>query len=513
VNETGGSAEVPSSAGAETAPPVLEVRGLTKHYPGANALDGVDLVVLAGQVHCLVGQNGAGKSTLIKCVSGAVAPTGGIVLLYGRPLPQGDPVAALHAGVATIYQELDLVADLDVAENLFLGHELRTAGFISRRRTKAAARELLARLGHEDIDPDALVGQLRPAQQQVVSLARALSHQARLLIMDEPSAVLDDHEVETMFAVVRRLTAEGVGIVYISHRLDEVAEIGDTITVLKDGRTVASGLAPDTPTAALIEHMVGRDLGEVFPAATTAPTGEVALRVLDLRRLPDVKDISLTVGVGEIVGIGGLVGAGRTELLRLIYGLDRRDAGVVEVAGRLLPPGRPDLSVRAGVGFAPEERKSQGLWAGWSQVRNVTVATLERFRTGPLLSPGAERSAARIQLQALNTVPDEPDRMVSELSGGNQQKVVLARWLLRDGKVLLLDEPTRGVDVGAKAEIYRVIRDLAAAGLGLLLVSSELNELVGLCDRVLVVREGELVAELSHDDLSEEAILQEALAR
>jgi ribose transport system ATP-binding protein len=496
---------------------VLEVRGLTKHYPGANALEDVDLVVEAGQVHCLVGQNGAGKSTLIKCVSGVVRPTSGTVQVDGVPLAAGDPVAAFRAGIATIYQELDLVADLTVAENLFLGHELHRVGFIDRRGSAAAARELLDRLGHGEIRPGALVGELRPAQQQIVSLARALSRQARVLIMDEPSAVLDDQEVEAMFAAVRRLTAEGVGIVYISHRLDEVATVGDTITVLKDGRTVASALPATTPAADLIAHMIGRDLGDLFPdagaGAGSSVDASVALRVRGLTRRPVVDGADLDVHAGEIVGIGGLVGAGRTELLRLIQGLDRPDAGTVEVDGTVLRPGRPDLAVRAGLGFTPEERKSQGLWPGWSLTRNVSVATLGRFRRALLLDRRSERSEARTHLRSLATTPDDPDRLVAELSGGNQQKVVLARWLLRDCKVLLLDEPTRGVDVGAKAEIYRVIRTLADGGLALLLVSSELNELVGLCDRVLVVREGRIVAELSGDQLSEEKILEEALAR
>jgi ribose transport system ATP-binding protein len=497
--------------------PVLEVRGLTKHYPGANALETVHLVVEAGQVHCLVGQNGAGKSTLIKCVSGVVRPTSGTVQVDGVPLPAGDPVAAFRAGIATIYQELDLVADLTVAENLFLGHELHRVGFIDRRGSAAAARELLGRLGHDEIRPAALVGELRPAQQQIVSLARALSRRARVLIMDEPSAVLDDQEVEAMFAAVRRLTAEGVGIVYISHRLDEVARVGDTITVLKDGRTVASALPATTPATDLIAHMIGRDLGELFPdaGAGAGPSVEasVALRVRGLTRRPVVDGVDLDVHAGEIVGVGGLVGAGRTELLRLIQGLDRPDTGTVEVDGIVLRPGRPDLAVRAGVGFTPEERKSQGLWPGWSLTRNVSVATLGRFRRALLLDRRAERDEAQTHLRSLATTPDDPDRVVAELSGGNQQKVVLARWLLRDCKVLLLDEPTRGVDVGAKAEIYRVIRTLADGGLALLLVSSELNELVGLCDRVLVVREGRVVAELAGDQLSEEKILEEALAR
>ena len=467
-----------------TAAPLLEARGLTKYYPGVKALDGVDFTVGAGQVHCLVGQNGAGKSTLIKCVSGTVEPTGGQVLLDGQPLPVGHPAASLARGIATIYQELDLVDDLTVAENLFLGHELATGGlFIDRGRTRRRATELLSRLGHTEIQPRTIVGALKPAQKQMVSIARALSRDVRLLIMDEPTAVLDDQEVEVLFRVVRRLTDDGVGIVYISHRLNEVSQIGDTITVLKDGRTVASELPPTTPASELVKLMVGRELASVFPEhpadRVTDPGEEPALRVEGLTRRPFTVDVSFDVGRGEIVGIAGLVGAGRTELLRLIGGLDRPEAGTVVVDGRPLPPGRPDKAVRAGVGLAPEERKADGLWGQWDLVKNVSVADLRRFRTGPFVDRSGEAKAATRQLEELNTRPLAVRRLASEFSGGNQQKVVLARWLLRDSKVLLLDEPTRGVDVGAKAEIYRVIRSLADAGLAIVMVSSELNELVG----------------------------------
>jgi ribose transport system ATP-binding protein len=491
---------------------LLEVRGLTKHYPGARALDGVDFDVEPGQVHCLVGQNGAGKSTLIKCVSGLVEPTSGEVLFEGEPLPVGQPAASLARGVATIYQELDLVDDLTVAENLFLGHELATGRlFVDRRRTRRRAREALGRLGHTDIRPETLVGALKPAQKQLVSIARALTRDVRLLVMDEPTAVLDDHEVEVLFGVVRRLAAEGVGVIYISHRLEEVARIGDTITVLKDGRTVARGLPPTTPTAELVRFMVGRDLEAVFPDRSDREPGPVALRVEGLRRPPAVVDATFEVRAGEIVGIAGLVGAGRTELLRLIAGLDTRQGGLVEVDGRTLPAGHPRAAVRAGVGLAPEERKADGLWPAWNLVKNVTVADLARFRTGPFVDRAGESREAARQLEVLDTRPRDVRRLVTELSGGNQQKVVLARWLLRHCKVLLLDEPTRGVDVGAKAEIYRVVRVLADGGLAIVMVSSELNELIGLCDRLLVMRDGHIVAELAGPSTTEEQILTYAV--
>jgi ribose transport system ATP-binding protein len=496
--------------------PLLEVQGLVKVYPGVRALDGVDFAVDAGKVHCLVGQNGAGKSTLIKCIAGLVTPTAGEVVVDGAPLPPGDPAATLARGVATIYQELDLVDDLSVADNLFLGHELHRGPLLDRAGMRRAATDVLDRLGHGTghgaIGPRTLVGALPPAAKQIVSIARALTRSARLLIMDEPSAVLGQGEVETLFAVIRRLTGEGVGVVYISHRLEEVAAIGDATTVLRDGRTVASDLGPDTPRSELITAMVGRQFADVFPDRDPErELGPVVLRVEGLARRPAVHGVSFEGHEGEIVGIGGLVGAGRTELLRLIAGLDRPDAGRVSVGDHVLPPGRPDVATRAGVGLAPEERKAQGVWPGWDLVRNVTVADLRRFRRRGLLNRKAERDEAVRHLRSLHTVPDDPDRLVSELSGGNQQKVVLARWLLRHCRVLLLDEPTRGIDVEAKTEIYRVVHTLAAGGLAVVLVSSELAELVGLCDRIVVLAEGHQTAVLDATTATEAEVLAHAL--
>jgi ribose transport system ATP-binding protein len=489
---------------------LLEVRGLVKQYPGVRALDGVDLSVRRGQVHCLIGQNGAGKSTLIKCVAGLVEPTEGEVRFQGDRLPVGDPNASIARGIATIYQELDLVPHLSVAQNVFLGHERRRGPFIDTAAMQRAASALLGRLGDEGIRPSAAVMTLRPAQQQVVSMARALSHDVKLLILDEPSAVLDDVEVEALFAVVRRLAAEGVGIIWISHRLGEVASLGDTVTVLKDGRTVATELPADTAVETLIGHMVGGRLEALFP--DRQPPGEdVVLEVSGLTRAPAVQEASLTVRAGEILGLAGLVGSGRTELLRLIHGLDQPQAGEVRIDGRRLATGRPDKSIRAGLGFAPEERKSEGLWLDWSMVRNTSIADLGRFRRGPLTDPGAERREATKHLRSLRTRPDAPERAARLFSGGNQQKAVLARWLLRSCRVLLLDEPTRGVDVGARSEIYRVIADLAASGIAIVLVSSELAELVGFCHRVLVLREGHIVAELDGATSSEEDVLRFAV--
>ena len=489
---------------------VLEVRNLVKEFPGVKALQGVDLDVVGGEVHCLLGPNGAGKSTLIKCVSGAIEPTSGEILFLGEPLPSGDPAGSLKRGVATIYQELDLVPDLSVAESIFLAHEPRRWPLLDLDKMYRESAALLARLGHESIPVRAKVGRLRPAAQQVVSIARALSRDVRLLIMDEPSAILDEAEITTLFEVVRRLTAEGVGVVYISHRLDEIRRIGDRVTVLADGRTTATGLPATTPTGELVELMVGRKVDQLYPDRP-AGTERVVLEVRDLRRLPDVRGVSLKVHAGEVVGLGGLVGSGRTELLRLVYGLDQPEAGEVLVEGKRLRPNRPDLAIRRGLGLAPEDRKSQALVLDWSGTKNVTIADLGRF-SRVLLNVREERRRAREQLRSLKTVPDDPDRVVRLLSGGNQQKVVLARWLLHECRVLLLDEPTRGVDIATKAEIYRIISDLAEAGLGVLVVSSEIEELVGICTRILVMRDGELVAEVEGTKATERELLRHAVA-
>ncbi len=490
--------------------PLLEVRGLVKDYPGVRALGGVDLAVTSGQVHCLIGQNGAGKSTLIKCVSGLIEPTAGEVRFEGETLPVGDPSASIARGIATIYQELDLVPHLSVALNVFLGHEHKRGPLLNQAAMNRETKALLARLGDEGISPTAPVTVLRPAQQQLVSMARALSHSVKLLILDEPSAVLDDVEVEALFGVVRRLTAEGVGVIWISHRLGEVAEIGDVVTVLKEGRTVATEQPPDTPVETLIRHMVGGRMEALFPERRPSREATV-LEVRGLTRLPDVHDASFELREGEILGLAGLVGSGRTELVRTIYGLDPSQAGEVRVADSRLPPGRPDLAIRAGLGFAPEERKSEGLWLDWNMIRNTSIADLSRFRRGPFIDRGSERREAARHLRSLNTQPDAPERLARQFSGGNQQKAVLARWLLRSCKVLILDEPTRGVDVGARSEIYRVIADLAANGIGIVMVSSELAELLGFCHRVLVLREGHIVDELDGATSTEEDVLRSAV--
>ncbi|MDN3293865.1 sugar ABC transporter ATP-binding protein [Streptomyces ficellus] len=493
-------------------PPLLTMSGITKSFPGVRALDGVDLEVRAGEVHCLLGQNGAGKSTLIKVLAGAHQPDDGTITWRGEQVTLTSPVAAMRLGIATIYQELDLVAGLSVAENVFLGHEPTTAGFVVRRTSaRTATAALLRRLGHPEIDPARAVGELPAAQRQIVSMARALSHDVRLIVMDEPSAALDPDETANLFRIVTDLTADGVAVVHISHRLEEIRRIGDRVTVLKDGRAVAGGLpAKDTPTRDIVAMMTGRNVEYVFPerpSVPAAPTRPPVLRVEGLTRQGEFAPVDLKLRPGEIVGLAGLVGSGRSEILETIYGARRPTAGRVLVDGRPLRPGSVRAAVRAGLGLAPEERKAQGLLLLESVTRNVSVSSLSRFSRGGWLDRTAERAAARTATRELSLRPDNPDARIRTLSGGNQQKAVLARWLLRGCRVLLLDEPTRGVDVGARAELYAVIRRLADDGLAVLLVSSEVPEVLGLADRVLVLREGHVVHTAPARELDEHRVL------
>jgi ribose transport system ATP-binding protein len=489
---------------------LLHMQGIVKRFPGVLALGGVDLDVRAGEVHCLLGQNGAGKSTMIKVLSAAYHPDEGTITWDGEPVKLNTPVSAMKLGISTIYQELDLVDGLTVTENIFLGHELSRGGFTQRSAATDRVRALLARLGHSEIRPGQLVGNLAPAAKQIVSMARALSHDTRLLILDEPSAVLDQEETHNLFRVMRDLTAEGVAIIYISHRLEEIREIGDRITVLKDGRTVATGLpARETPTAELIKLMTGRSIEYVFPQRPAEPrdTGDPVLEVHGLSGSGRFRDVDLTVHAGEIVGLAGLVGSGRSEILETVFGARRASTGTISVGGKKLRRGSVRAAVAAGMGLAPEERKSQGLLLDQAVYRNITVSVLDRFAKGGFLDSGAERRRAEELTTSLDVRPAGVDRPVRNLSGGNQQKVVLARWLLRECRVLLLDEPTRGVDVGARSEIYALIRRLADEGVAVVVVSSEVEEVLGLADRVLVVREGVVVHEGPATDIDESGVL------
>ncbi|TLM75017.1 sugar ABC transporter ATP-binding protein [Pseudarthrobacter sp. NamB4] len=489
--------------------PLLEVRGLTKGFAGVQALKGVDLQVLPGEVHCVMGQNGAGKSTLIKTLSGVHQPDSGEIRWEGKPITLPRPTAALDLGIATMYQELDVVDGLSVAENIFLGHERATGGVLHVKKANAIARTLLKRLGHGNLSPSTEVGTLSAANKQIVSMARALSRDTKLIIMDEPSAILDSGEVSNLFRVVRELTAQGIAVVYISHRLEEIRQIGDRISVIKDGRSTANGLSvTDTPRPELIRLMTGRDVENVFPKGKPVPSdAPVVLDVNNLELLGHFDKISFTVRAGEILGFAGLVGSKRSEILETVYGARKASSGRVTVNGKVLRPGSVTSAVNAGIGLSPEERKSQGLILDEPIFKNVTLSTFERFARAGHLNEAAERDATREQIAALELRPADPDRPARTLSGGNQQKILLARWLVHGTSVLLLDEPTRGVDVGARSEIYALIRKLAAAGTAIIVVSSEIEEVLGLADNVLVIDDGKVLTQTKASDIDEHGVL------
>jgi len=508
-----GAYEGASDAGAADGdrPIVLQLTDVVKTFPGVRALDGVQLEVRAGEVHCLLGQNGAGKSTLIKVLAGVHHADEGSITWQGEPFAPANPQAAMKAGIATIYQELDLVDDLSVAENAFLGHEERRFGFVRRGAMARRTREILARLGHPQIPPRRMVRALPAAGKQIVSMARALSHDAKLIVMDEPSAVLAHDEVGNLFRLIRELTAHNIAVIYISHRLEEIREIGDRVTVLKDGRTTAANLpARTTPTRELVNRMTGRSIEYVFPPRVQPEDPETLLVVDGLTREGEFADASLTVRKGEIVGIAGLVGSGRSELLETIFGARLADSGTVTMDGKRITT--VGGAVRAGIGMAPEERKSQALLLNEPIYRNMTLSSFAKFATAGFTDTGDERTAAAKVADSLELRPRDVSRAVRTLSGGNQQKVVVGRWLLGGTKLLLLDEPTRGVDVGARAELYQVIHRLAESGVGVLLVSSEVPEVLGLSDRVLVMREGHLIHEAPAGDLDEAAVLDLVMA-
>ncbi|OUM43375.1 sugar ABC transporter ATP-binding protein [Arthrobacter sedimenti] len=489
--------------------PLLEVRGLTKGFAGVQALKGVDLQVVPGEVHCVMGQNGAGKSTLIKTLSGVHQPDSGEILWEGKQITLAGPTAALDLGIATMYQELDVVDGLSVAENIFLGHEKASGGVLQVKKANALTRALLERLGHGSLSPSTEVGSLSAANKQIVSLARALSRDTKLIIMDEPSAILDSGEVSNLFRVVRELTAQGIAVVYISHRLEEIRQIGDRISVIKDGRSTASGLSvTDTPREQLIRLMTGRDVENVFPPRQPlAADAPVVLEVEDLELDGHFETVNFTVRAGEILGFAGLVGSKRSEILETIYGARKASAGTVRVNGKPLRAGSVNSAVNAGIGLSPEERKSQGLILDEPIFKNVTLSTFERFARGGYLNERAERDAARGQITALELRPADPDRPARTLSGGNQQKILLARWLVHGTPVLLLDEPTRGVDVGARAEIYTLIRKLATDGTAIIVVSSEIEEVLGLADKVLVIDDGKVLTQTNASDIDEHGVL------
>ena len=491
---------------------VLQARGLTKSFPGVRALDRADLSCRPGRVHALVGENGAGKSTLVRILTGNQLPDEGEVLLDGQPVRFAGPREAMAAGISAVYQELTVLPAMSVADNVMLGQERTSRGLLDRAAQDREVRAALARVGLGDLDPRTRAEDLSLANRQLVEIARALVRRSRVIVLDEPSAVLSGDKLEALFTVVRGLAAEGVAVVYISHLLEEVTDLADDVTVLRDGAVVSTGPAAEYDIPRIIREMVGRDVDAVFPPLPE-PTGEVVLRVRGLvpassSRAPESLD--LDVRAGEIVGVAGMVGSGRSRLLRSLAGEHPRAAGTVEVAGRPVPTGTR-RAIAAGVALVPEERKTEGLVLPLPVRANTTLAALGQVLRGGFLSTRREREVFREEQARLGIRASDPEQGTWQLSGGNQQKVVLAKWLRRNPRVLLLDEPTRGVDVGAKAEIYRLVAALSADGMAVVMVSSDLPEVLGLSHRVLVCRAGGVAGELAGDAINEENVMHIAL--
>ncbi|MFD6971393.1 sugar ABC transporter ATP-binding protein [Streptomyces sp. NPDC059979] len=493
-----------------TSPPeLLRMEGVRKVFPGVVALDGVDFDLRRGEVHVLLGENGAGKSTLIKMLSGVHRPDAGRVLVDGRDVRIHGAQDAERLGIATIYQEFNLVPALSVAENIFLGRQPRRFGLLDRRRMNADASELLARVGVGDVDPRTPVGELGIARRQMVEIAKALSTEARILVMDEPTAVLTGDEVEKLFRLVRALRADGVGIVFITHHLEEIAALGDRVTILRDGSSVAQ-VPATTPEDELVRLMVGRSIEQQYPRERTTP-GAPVLRVRGLSRRGSFQDIDFDVRAGEVVGLAGLVGAGRTEVARAVFGIDPYDSGTVEVLDRRLPRHSIEAAMKAGMGLIPEDRKGQGLILGADIQENLGLVTLRGASRFGFVDRASQRRAAEKISARLGVRMAGLHQHVGTLSGGNQQKVVIGKWLLADTSVLILDEPTRGIDVGAKVEIYELVNELTAAGHAVLMISSDLPEVLGMSDRVLVMSQGRIAGELPARHATQDAVMALAL--
>jgi ribose transport system ATP-binding protein len=494
------------------APSFLQLRGITKRFPGVLALNGVQFEVCAGEVHALLGENGAGKSTLIKIISGVYQPDAGDILIDGRLASIRNPHDAQALGISTIYQEFTLAPDMTVAENIFLGREplrLRALSIVDRKALIRQTRDVLASLDLQ-IDPEATVKHLGVAQQQMVEIAKALSLDARLIIMDEPTATLTSHEIDRLFDAIARLKQRDVAVVYVSHRLDEVKAICDRATILRDGAYVATVAVASTTVDEMIRLMVGRDLKDKFPKVTAEPREEV-LRVEELTRRGVLHGVSFSVRRGEIVGMAGLVGSKRTETARAIFGADPIDSGRIFLRGKPVKVRTPGEAIAHRIALVPEDRKRHGIFATLSVWENIVLSALRQFSRNGILDRRREKQRAQEFVASLRIATPDIDKRVLDLSGGNQQKVVIAKWLNTNAEVFLFDEPTRGIDVGGKIEVYRLMGELISRGAAIVMISSELPEILGLSDRILVMREGRICGEFDRADATEEKILNCAL--
>lgn len=505
--------------GEPGAQPLLRMTGIDKSFPGVHALAGVDIEVFPGECVALIGENGAGKSTLMKILSGVYQPDGGAIVFGGEHVTLHSPRQAQDLGISIIYQEFNLMPNMTVAENVFIGREPTSGGFVSRRQMESETRTLLHALG-VTLDPRTIVRDLSVAEQQMVEIAKALSYNARLVIMDEPTSALTDREVEKLLDIVKALKARGLGVIFITHRLDEIYPICDRVTVLRDGHNAGDIPISSATPEIIVRMMVGRHIADLYEETAPAfePTASPVLEVRGLSRTGTVRDaaqivlsdVSFAVRAGEIVGLAGLVGSGRTEVARSIFGADHFDRGEILIDGQAAAIRTPQDAIRRGIGLVPEDRKLQGLVLSLAVRENIALPSLDRLVRFGFVQAGEEQSLAQRFVDALRIRTPSLEQKVLNLSGGNQQKVVIAKWLALRPKVLILDEPTRGIDVGAKAEVHHLIDELAAQGVAVLMISSELPEVLGMSDRILVMREGRVVAEIDRAEATEEAIMRYA---
>tara|TARA_Y100001968_G_scaffold84726_2_gene75853 strand:- start:777 stop:2303 length:1527 start_codon:yes stop_codon:yes gene_type:complete len=487
-------------------PPLLEMTNVSKSFPGVRALADVDLTLAAGEVLALLGENGAGKSTLIKILGGVHMPDTGSIKINGKEFIMDSSTASQQAGVGIIFQEFNLIPALTARENIFLGQERSILSWVDKSREQDKASELFSRIG-VPVDSNALCRDLTVAQQQVVEIAKALALEARIVVMDEPSAALTPREVEGLYEIVDELRRQGIGIIYISHRLDEIDRLADRIMVLRDGQHIGTEEAEDLSRDELIEMMVGRSLDKEFPDEQR-PVGNVRLEVKNFQRAPAVKDVSFDVRSGEILGIAGLVGAGRTETVRLLFGADKPDAGTILLDGKTIQVHSPRQAIAQGICLLTEDRKGQGLILGQTVQENFGLPNMRDFTSSGLINKKQEGSAFAGYIEQLQIKVTGGKQIAETLSGGNQQKVVLAKWLQRNAEVIIFDEPTRGIDVGAKYEIYLLMNELARQGKAIIMISSELPEILGMSDRILVMHEGNVAACLVNEGISQEEVMK-----